>query len=85
MEKEGKIRLAAELFFETDAIITHGLETLGSYHIDKVLGHNNIEHKIYTESLKLLYFYSNRLAGYNFEKMLDWSTSDNFRYVDKLS
>lgn len=85
MEQEGKIRLAGELYFDIDKLIAQGLETLGSYHIDKVLGHEPIENKIYTENLKLLYFYSNRLLGYNFEKLLDWNTSENFRYLDKLS
>lgn len=84
MEAEGKLRLSDEIFKPLDELIAHGLEMLGAYHIEKVLGHDTEKQCIYSQHLKLLHFYANRLEGYEFETLIPWTAVEKFRYVDKL-
>ncbi|MBK7008165.1 MAG: hypothetical protein IPH36_05830 [Saprospiraceae bacterium] len=84
MEVEGKLRLSDEIFKPLDQLILHGIEMLGSYHIEKVLGLDEEKKVLFTQHIKLLYFYANRLEGYDFETQLPWIPTEKFRYVDKL-
>ncbi len=84
MESEGKIKLSDELNKPLDEVIKHGMELLGSYHIETILGHNVEKNIIYSEHFKLLHFYSNRLIGYEFDDTLDWGSPEKFRYLDKI-
>ncbi len=84
MEQEGKIKLSSEIYSETDKLISHGMEFLGSYHLEKVLGYKSQKNEVYTDSIKLLYFYANRLEGYEFDEKMDWGSSEKFRYLDKI-
>jgi glycerol-3-phosphate O-acyltransferase len=84
MEKEGKVRLAHELFLPTDQLITYGLDTLGSYHSEEVLDYTKDGTSLYSESLKLLYFYHNRMVGYDLENNAEWLTLDGFKYLEKI-
>ncbi|MBP6398379.1 MAG: 1-acyl-sn-glycerol-3-phosphate acyltransferase [Saprospiraceae bacterium] len=84
MEVEGKLRLSDEIFKPIDQLILHGIEMLGSYHIEKVLGLDDQRKLLFTQHIKLLYFYANRLEGYDFETQVPWIPTEKFRYVDKL-
>jgi glycerol-3-phosphate O-acyltransferase len=84
MEIDNKINLSSELHGNVDNAITHGLETIGAYHFEKVLGLNKETNTFYTENIKLLYFYSNRLVGYDFENKMNWEATETFKYLDKI-
>ncbi|WP_194972881.1 1-acyl-sn-glycerol-3-phosphate acyltransferase [Aquiflexum lacus] len=68
LESEGKVQAAPHLKGDLDAIISHGLANVGMYHAKRPLVKNeggNIE----TQDLSLLYYYHNRLDGYDLEKL----------------
>ncbi len=64
----GKVHVAPHLKQEIDAIIAHGLENVGMYHVNRPLIKNE-QGDIITQDLSLLYFYHNRLDGYELEKL----------------
>ncbi len=70
MEKEGLIRCSEEFKLEDSELIMLGLRQLGVYHQHRVLSRNNLS--IYTEDLRLLYFYHNRLSTYHLQDRLSW-------------
>jgi glycerol-3-phosphate O-acyltransferase len=84
MAQEGKIKLSDELNNNTDDVIKHGMELLGSYHIETILGYDVQKNIVYSEDLKLLHFYANRLIGYEFDDTLHWGSPEKFRYLDKI-
>jgi glycerol-3-phosphate O-acyltransferase len=68
LEAQGKLQVAPHMRQDIDAIIDHGLENVGMYHAKRPLIKNrngNIE----TQELTLLYYYHNRLDGYDLEKL----------------
>jgi glycerol-3-phosphate O-acyltransferase len=68
LESQGKLQVAPHMRQDIDAIIDHGLENVGMYHAKRPLIKNrngNIE----TQELTLLYYYHNRLDGYDLEKL----------------
>jgi glycerol-3-phosphate O-acyltransferase len=68
LEVSGKLQVAPHMKQDIDRIITHGLENVGMYHAKRPLIKNrngNIE----TQDLTLLYYYHNRLDGYDLEKL----------------
>lgn len=67
MESEGKILISPGLNKPTNELIQQGLDNLGIFHTNLPLIRNE-QGDIETESLSLLYFYHNRLRGYNFEE-----------------
>jgi glycerol-3-phosphate O-acyltransferase len=66
LEKEGNILISPGLYKSTPELIEQGLSNLGIFHAKLPLIRNG-QGDIETESLNLLYFYHNRLRGYNFE------------------
>ena len=68
LEKEGSLHMAPHLKQDMDQIIQHGLANLGMYHAKRPLIQNE-NGEIVTEDLSLLYFYHNRLDGYELEKL----------------
>lgn len=68
LEKEGGLHMAPHLKQDMDQIIQHGLANLGMYHAKRPLIRNE-NGEIVTEDLSLLYFYHNRLDGYELEKL----------------
>src|SRR5690606_16923863 len=70
IEKEGKVHVAPHLKQEIDKIIEHGLANLGMYNAKRPLVKIN-SGEIVTEDLNLLYYYHNRLDGYELEKLFD--------------
>jgi glycerol-3-phosphate O-acyltransferase len=68
LELQGRLQIAPHMRQDIDAIIDHGLENVGMYHAKRPLIKNrngNIE----TQELTLLYYYHNRLDGYDLEKL----------------
>jgi glycerol-3-phosphate O-acyltransferase len=68
LQKKGEIDMAPHLRWSLEEIIEHGLKNLGVYHAKRTLKYDKKKKVIRTEDLKLLYFYHNRLKGYDFEK-----------------
>ena len=69
MRDRGMVKLAAHLEKDTDEIINEGVANLSHYHITKPLGRRE-NGDIYTQNLKLLFFYHNRLNGYDLERFI---------------
>jgi glycerol-3-phosphate O-acyltransferase len=67
LERTGRLRMATHLHTDIRSIIEHGLKNLGVYHL-KVPLLRGSKGEILTQDLHLLYFYSNRLQGYDLEK-----------------
>ncbi len=63
----GKVHLAGHIVFDLDALITHGIRNLGIYHSKRPLSLPRDGH-ITAENMNLLYYYRNRLAGYELER-----------------
>ena len=72
MEKEGKIKLQAELYkLEIDEIIKHGIKHLGTFHAVLPLKFGNKDN-ILPKNPMLVYYYHNRLSGYDIEDKIIW-------------
>ncbi len=69
MRDEGKILLSKDIDLPKDELIKQGIKFVGNYHNKKVLRMNR-HGMIFTESMKLLYFYHNRLSGYGLENRI---------------
>lgn len=67
LERAKQLRMAEHLHTDIRAIIEHGLKNLGVYHLASPLLRGS-KGEILTQDLRLLYFYSNRLKGYDLEK-----------------
>ncbi|MFD2035639.1 1-acyl-sn-glycerol-3-phosphate acyltransferase [Belliella marina] len=68
LKAHNKIHVAPHLRKGIDDIIAHGLDNVGMYHAKRPLVKNS-EGNIITEDMSLLYFYHNRLDGYDLEKL----------------
>jgi glycerol-3-phosphate O-acyltransferase len=69
LERAGRLRMSPHLHLDIRAIIEHALKNLGVYHINVPLL-RGAKGEILTQDLRLLYFYANRLNGYDLEKYL---------------
>ncbi|OEK05494.1 1-acyl-sn-glycerol-3-phosphate acyltransferase [Roseivirga misakiensis] len=67
MYGEGKLSVSPHLAGDTDGIIKHGLKNVGMYHAKRPLIRNRAG-DITTQDLNVLFYYHNRLTGYNLEK-----------------
>ncbi len=68
IRKEGKVHVAPHLKTNLEKIIRHGLANVGMYHSKRPLIKNK-KGEITTEDMNLLYYYHNRLDGYELEKL----------------
>lgn len=68
LEAESKVQIAPHMKMDIDSIIDHGLANVGMYHAKRPLVKNNMGN-IETQDLNLLYYYHNRLHGYDLEKL----------------
>ena len=68
LKEKGKVHVAPHLRQDMDRIIAHGLDNVGMYHAKRPLVQDK-DGNIITEDLNLLYFYHNRLDGYDLEKL----------------
>lgn len=69
LKKEGKANHATHLKGKIDLVISHGLENVGNFHLKRPLLMNK-SGQIITKDLNTLYFYHNRLVGYDLEKLI---------------
>lgn len=72
MEANGEIKLSDSISWEPEELIKDGIMRLGTYHVAKPLKYNK-EQQIVSENFKLLYFYHNRMDGYQLEQKIQWS------------
>ncbi|WP_194776534.1 1-acyl-sn-glycerol-3-phosphate acyltransferase [Pararhodonellum marinum] len=68
LKAEGKVHMAPHLNQDMDTIIAHGLDNVGMYHAKRPLI-RNADGAVITEDMSLLYYYHNRLDGYDLEKL----------------
>jgi len=69
LKKEDKANHATHLKGKIDLVIKHGLENVGIFHLKRPLLYNK-EGNIITQDLNLLYYYHNRMVGYDLEKFI---------------
>lgn len=69
LKKEGKVNVATHLKQEIDIVIRHGLDNVGIFHLKRPLLLNK-EGNIITRDFNSLYYYHNRLVGYDLEKFI---------------
>ena len=69
LKKEGKANHATHLKGKIDLVIRHGLENVGNFHLKRPLLMDK-KGSIITKDLNTLYFYHNRLVGYDLEKLI---------------
>jgi len=69
MKEQGKINHASHLKGDADIVIKRGLDNVGIFHLNRPLLRNK-KGMIVTQQLTLLYYYHNRLAGYDLEKFI---------------
>jgi glycerol-3-phosphate O-acyltransferase len=69
LKEDGKINHATHLKGNIDLVIRHGMENVGIFHLKRPLRFNK-EGNIITQDFNLLYYYHNRLAGYDLEKSI---------------
>ncbi len=69
MKAEGKINYATHLKGKSDIAILRGLENVGVFHLNRPLLKNK-KGNIITKDLSLLYYYHNRLVGYDLEQFI---------------
>lgn len=70
LNKNKQVLLSKHLDEDIDHIIKHGLRNLGVYHSQRPLKKKD-KNTIITQDIKLLYFYHNRLSGFDLEKLFD--------------
>jgi glycerol-3-phosphate O-acyltransferase len=66
MVDQGKVHLAEHMVNDTMTIIEHGIKNLGIYHAKRALTFHK-DGTIVSEDMNLLYYYHNRLEGYELE------------------
>lgn len=69
MKEQGKINHASHLKGDVDVVIKRGLDNVGIFHLNRPLLRNK-KGMIVTQQLTLLYYYHNRLVGYDLEKFI---------------
>jgi glycerol-3-phosphate O-acyltransferase len=69
LKEEGKINYATHLKGKSDRVIQRGLDNVGVFHLNRPLVKNK-KGNIITKDLSLLYYYHNRLVGYDLEQFI---------------
>lgn len=69
LKDEGKVYHATHLKGQIDLVIRHGLDNVGIFHLKRPLLLNR-EGNIITKDFNTLYYYHNRLVGYDLEKFI---------------
>src|SRR5690606_19624138 len=67
LQEEDRVKIAPHIFDEIDKVIDHGLLNVGMYHVRRPVVKNR-KGDIITEDLNTLYYYHNRMNGYDLEK-----------------
>jgi glycerol-3-phosphate O-acyltransferase len=69
MKDDYKINHATHMKGKADMVIKRGLDNVGIFHLKRPLLMNK-QGNIITQDLNLLYYYHNRLVGYDLEKII---------------
>lgn len=69
LKEEDKINYATHFKGKADEVIKHGLDNVGTFHLKRPLLKNK-KGNIITHDLTVLYYYHNRLTGYDLEKFI---------------
>ena len=69
LKAEGKVRHATHLKGKADEVIKLGVENVGIFHLNRPLLFNK-KGNIITRDLTVLYYYHNRLVGYDLESCI---------------
>ncbi len=69
LKEAGKVYMATHLKGEADLVLKHGLDNVGIFHLKRPLLKNR-KGNIITQDLNTLYYYHNRLVGYDLEKFI---------------
>lgn len=69
LKEDKKVNYATHLKGDIDLVIRHGLENVGIFHLKRPLLFNK-DGNIVTRDLNTLYYYHNRLVGYDLEKFV---------------
>ena len=68
LHKEGKVQLCEEFFGDTHELINQGLRNCGLYNTKRPIRRNK-KGNFVTQNLNTLYYYHNRLQGYDLHKL----------------
>jgi glycerol-3-phosphate O-acyltransferase len=69
LKDSGKVNYATHMKGKIDLVIRHGLENVGIFHLKRPLLLNK-EGNVITKDFNTLYYYHNRLTGYDLEKFI---------------
>jgi glycerol-3-phosphate O-acyltransferase len=69
LNKEGKVGIDDHMNESDEEIIQRGLKNVGMYHVVRPITRNK-DGKIITQDLTTLYYYHNRMDGYDLEKLI---------------
>ena len=69
LKEANKVYYATHLKGDADLVIKHGLDNVGIFHLKRPLLKNK-KGNIITRDLNTLYYYHNRLVGYDLEKFI---------------
>jgi len=69
MKEKNKINYASHLKGDLDGVINRGIENVGIFHLKRPLLKNKAGN-IVTQDLNVLYYYHNRLVGYELERFI---------------
>jgi glycerol-3-phosphate O-acyltransferase len=69
LKEQGKVNHATHLKGKIDLVIRHGLENVGIFHLKRPVLLNK-EGNVITKDFNTLYYYHNRLTGYDLEKFI---------------
>lgn len=69
LKDEDKINYATHFKGKADVVIKHGLDNVGTFHLKRPLLKNK-KGNIITHDLTVLYYYHNRMTGYDLEKFI---------------
>lgn len=76
-QKEEKLKLSEQIYWNIDELIKNGIAEMGIYHLIKPIEIKE-NGDLASDNFALLFFYHNRLMNYDLEKTIDW---DNFKLI----
>ena len=79
LQSQGRVNIAPHLRDALDTVIEHGLSNVGLYHARRPLLKDK-EGNIVTANLNALYYYHNRLEGYELDRMVQPLTTQTLAY-----
>ncbi len=71
LERNEQCKLSSKIKLDLDEFIADGLKQIGIYHAKNVL-YRTDKHDLKTDDILLLYYYHNKLRGYDITERIDW-------------